>query len=89
MTPTSRQITAGRALLGWNMHDLAAAANVARAVIADYERGARDPSAASLAKMTEAMEAVGLRFISQGVQIDTAARVAAGVRAIIANGSTK
>lgn len=83
MTPTPRQIKAGRALLGWNMHDLAAAAEVARGVIADYEREAREPKQDTLDKMKAAMEAFGLRFIAHGVQIDPNVRVGAGLRAIV------
>lgn len=83
MTPTARQITAARALLGWTAQDLADAAGCSRSTIADYERDLRTPGADSIAKMVTALEIAGVRFIPHGVHVDPTKRVAAGVRAVM------
>lgn len=82
ITPSPRQIKAARALLGWTMHDLAEAANVGRSTVADYERGARATSPQCIEAVAEAAQRAGVVFLSDGVRLDAAKRVAAGVRAI-------
>lgn len=82
--PSARKIKAARALLGWTMEDLAAASGLSRSVIADYERDhtGSQRKASTVAAMAEAMERVGIVFLSDGVRLDASARVAAGVRAL-------
>ena len=76
MTPTTRQITAARALLGWTMDDLAREAGCGRSTVADWEREVRTPGFDIQAKIVGAMEAAGVRFIAHGVRIDVDARQA-------------
>jgi transcriptional regulator with XRE-family HTH domain len=84
MTASPRQIKAARALLGWTMEDLAEASGVARSTVADYERSGRTVKTSTATTMVEAMESVGVVFLSDGVRVDACKRVAAGVRAIAA-----
>lgn len=81
-SPSPRQIKAARALIGWTMPDLAEASGVSRSTIADYERGARSAAPDSIKEMAEAMERVGIVFLSDGVRLDSSRRVAAAVRAM-------
>lgn len=80
--PSPRQIKAARALVGWTMPDLAAAAGLARTTIADYERHGRPVKPSTVAAMAEALQVVGVVFLPDGVRVDRDKRVAAGVRAI-------
>ncbi len=62
-TPSVAQIRAARALLGWSQDRLAAEAEVGRATVGDYERGARQPIRLSLKAMRAALEAAGIVFL--------------------------
>ena len=63
MTIQAEQCRAARALLNWSQQDLAAAAGVARATIAEFEGGRRTPIANNLAAMRTAFEAADVIFI--------------------------
>lgn len=45
--------------------DLAEAANVSRATVADFERGTREPHPNNMAAMQGALEAAGVQFIPE------------------------
>lgn len=59
------QIRAARALLGWSQSQLADAARVGVATVADFERGARTPIENNLAAIRLALEHAGIRFINE------------------------
>lgn len=63
MTIQPEQVRAARALLNWSQHDLATAAGVARATIAEFEGGRRTPIANNLAALRNALEVAGVIFI--------------------------
>jgi transcriptional regulator with XRE-family HTH domain len=63
MTP--EQCRAARALLGWSQADLEAASRVAKATIANFERGASTPFARTLDDIREALEAAGVVFLPE------------------------
>lgn len=65
MTP--EQSKAGRALVGMSQQDLAQAAEVAKATIANFEVGKRTPYKRTLDAMQKALEARGVRFTPDGV----------------------
>ena len=52
-------------MLGWSQDQLATGANVARATVADFERGARIPVPNNLAAIRAALEAAGIEFLAQ------------------------
>lgn len=81
-SPSPRQIKAARALVGWTMPDLADAAGVARTTVADYERDGRSLKPSTIEAMVDALEAVGVEFITDGVRVDRHKRLAAGIRAL-------
>ena len=57
---------AGRNLLNLSQEDLAGAAGLGRSTVADFERGARRPSADNLATLRATLEAAGAVFIPAG-----------------------
>lgn len=61
--PSVAQIRAARALLGWSQDQLAAEAEVGRATVGDFERGARQPIRLSLKAMRLALETAGIEFL--------------------------
>lgn len=63
MTPA--QCRAARALLNWSQAHLALAAKVARATLAEFENGRREPYARTLDDMRSALEAAGVEFIPE------------------------
>ncbi|WP_151720472.1 helix-turn-helix transcriptional regulator [Gemmobacter serpentinus] len=65
MTP--EQSKAGRALVGMSQQDLADAAEVAKATIANFEVGKRTPYKRTLDTLQKALEARGVRFTPDGV----------------------
>lgn len=65
MTP--EQSKAGRALVGMSQQDLADAAEVAKATIANFEVGKRTPYKRTLDALQKALEARGVRFTPDGV----------------------
>ena len=63
--PTSTQIRAGRAVLGWSMTALAKAARVSVSTIKHIEDSGLQPvSDAILAMVRNALEAEGVRFLA-------------------------
>ena len=66
MTP--EQCRAGRALVGVSQQELATAAEVAKATIANFETGKRAPYKRTLDAMQRALEARGVHFTPDGVQ---------------------
>ncbi|TNB96492.1 helix-turn-helix transcriptional regulator [Paracoccus marcusii] len=66
MTP--EQCKAARALAGMTQQDLAEAAEVAKATIANFETGNRQPYKRTVAALRAALEAQGLEFTASGVQ---------------------
>ena len=59
------QSRGARGMLGWSQDQLAEAAKISRATIADFERGERTPTAANLIAIREAFEKAGLEFIPE------------------------
>lgn len=57
------QCRGARAMLGWSQDDLAAAANVSRQTIADFERGARKPIPNNISSMIAALKSEGIDFL--------------------------
>lgn len=52
-------------MLNLSQDQLAAAAGVARATVADFERGSRRPVPNNLAAIQRALEAAGVEFIAE------------------------
>lgn len=63
MSLTAAQCRAARALVGISQADLADASKVAKATIANFEAGKRDPYARTLDDLRQALEAAGVIFI--------------------------
>lgn len=61
--PSVAQVRAARALLDWSQDRLALEAEVGRATVGDFERGARQPIRLSLKAMKAALEAAGIVFL--------------------------
>ena len=59
------RVKAARALLGWSQTRLAEEARIGSATVADYERGARQPTENNLIAMVEALERGGIEFIDE------------------------
>ncbi|MGU3536821.1 helix-turn-helix transcriptional regulator [Methylobacterium sp. A54F] len=57
---TPAQCRAGRALLGWTREELAAAAQVSKMTLADFETGKRNPYERTLRDIADAFEAAGV-----------------------------
>ncbi|TNC74152.1 helix-turn-helix domain-containing protein [Rubellimicrobium roseum] len=66
MSITARQATAARAALGITREELAAAAKVGVRTITDFERGAREPIAATRGALQAVLEARGVEFLPDG-----------------------
>jgi len=62
---SARQCRAARGLLGWSQDQLAEAAHVARATIANFETGKSQPVANNLAAIRSAFEGAGVVFIPE------------------------
>lgn len=62
ITISAGQLRAARGLLGWSQSDLAKAAQVGRATIADFEAGKRAPYARTLDDLGAALESAGVEF---------------------------
>lgn len=56
------QCRGARGMLGWSQAELAAAAQVSRPTIVDFERGVRVPHAGNLASIIAALERAGIEF---------------------------
>jgi transcriptional regulator with XRE-family HTH domain len=62
VTISAGQLRAARGLLGWSQSDLAEAAKISRATIADFESGKRDPYVRTLDQLRATLEAAGIEF---------------------------
>ena len=58
-----------RALLDWSQEDLSQKAEVAKATIGDFERGARNLRIETMQKLVGVFEENGVRFESEGSRI--------------------
>jgi transcriptional regulator with XRE-family HTH domain len=63
------QIRAARGLLGWSQQELADAAGVGRATIADFETGKRTPYPRTIEEMRRALESAGIIFLEDGQKV--------------------
>jgi transcriptional regulator with XRE-family HTH domain len=59
---SAAQCRAARALIEWSRDELAGASKVALRTIVDFERGAREPRAATLEALRRALETAGVEF---------------------------
>ncbi len=66
--PTTEQIRAARALIGWSQGELAEQAGLSQTGIARIENGTNQPNSQTLEKITDAFEKEGIVFILGGVQ---------------------
>jgi DNA-binding XRE family transcriptional regulator len=64
-----KQCKAARALLDWSQQDLSQKAEVAKATIGDFERGARNLRIETMQKVVAVLENEGIRFESDGDRI--------------------
>lgn len=64
-----KQCKAARALLDWSQEDLSQRAEVAKATIGDFERGARNLRIETMQKVVGIFEENGIRFESEGNRI--------------------
>jgi transcriptional regulator with XRE-family HTH domain len=62
-TPSVAQFRAARALIGWSQDRLAEEAEVGRATVGDFERGARQPIRLTMKALQQALEAAGIAFL--------------------------
>jgi transcriptional regulator with XRE-family HTH domain len=62
VTISAGQLRAARGILGWSQLDLAEAAKIGRATIADFESGKRDPYVRTIDELRAALEAAGVEF---------------------------
>jgi transcriptional regulator with XRE-family HTH domain len=62
---TPGQCRAARALIGWSQDELAAASNVAKATIANFELGKRASYARTLEDLCAALESAGVIFVAE------------------------
>jgi transcriptional regulator with XRE-family HTH domain len=68
MSFTPAQCRAARAMIGWSQDQLATASKVAKATIANFEAGTREPYPRTLKDIWEALEAAGVEFTNGGQQ---------------------
>lgn len=66
--PTTEQIRAARALIGWSQGELADQAGLSQTGIARIENGAHQPNVTTIDKIISAFEKKGIIFILGGVQ---------------------
>ena len=64
-----KQCKAARALLDWSQEDLSQKAEVAKATIGDFERGARNLRIETMQKVVAVLENEGIRFEGEGDRI--------------------
>ena len=60
------QCRAARVLVGWSQADLAAAANVNKRTVMDFENGIRQPHPGTLALLVTALDQAGAEVIQKG-----------------------
>ena len=68
MSFTPAQCRAARAMIGWSQDQLATASRVAKATIANFEAGMREPYSRTLKDIWETLEAAGVEFTNGGQQ---------------------
>ncbi|WP_113891114.1 helix-turn-helix domain-containing protein [Roseiarcus fermentans] len=66
MEISAAQLRAARGLLGWSQTELALAAKIGRATIADFESGKRGPYARTLDVLRSTLEGAGVEFTNGG-----------------------
>src|ERR1700722_11919591 len=66
MSFSAAQCRAARALIGWSQDQLATASKVAKATIANFELGNREPYPRTLDDIREALEAAGVELTNGG-----------------------
>lgn len=66
MSFTPAQCRAARALVGWSQDQLASVSKVAKATIANFELGNREPYQRTLDDIREALEGAGVEFTNGG-----------------------
>ena len=64
-----KQCKAARALLDWSQEDLSQRAEVAKATIGDFERGARNLRIETMQKVVAVLENEGIIFEGEGNRI--------------------
>ena len=64
MSLSPAQCRAARALLNWTQEDLVTRCKITKKTIADFERGATQPRAQTLAQITAAFEATGIELLN-------------------------
>ncbi len=74
-----QQISAARALLGWNRHDLSEHADVSERTIARFEAGEGDITAGKLERLEDALETEGIAFVDGGVVLERLKRRRPGI----------
>jgi transcriptional regulator with XRE-family HTH domain len=77
MSLSPAQCRAARALLNWTQEDLVTRCKITKKTIADFERGATQPRAQTLAQITAAFEATGIELLNAqrpGVRLREKAR---------------
>jgi transcriptional regulator with XRE-family HTH domain len=77
---TAGQLRAARELVGWSLADLAKAAAIRTAAVADFESGARAPYRVSVTRLRAVFEAHGVEFtqgVRPGVKLKAKARTIA------------
>ena len=65
MSISPAQSRAARALIGWSQTQLSEAAGVARATLAEFEGGKRQPIANNLTAIRNVLESAGVLFIDE------------------------
>ncbi|TIN10480.1 MAG: helix-turn-helix transcriptional regulator [Mesorhizobium sp.] len=70
MSISPAQTRAARALLNWSQGELSETAGVARATIAEFEGGRRQPIANNIAAIRAALEKSGVIFLDGGQCVD-------------------
>ncbi|MBX5175330.1 helix-turn-helix transcriptional regulator [Rhizobium lentis] len=66
MSISPAQCRAARSLIAWSQDQLAAASNVAKATIANFEVGKRTPYERTLLDIQSALEGAGVVFVANG-----------------------
>lgn len=72
---TAAQCLGARAMLGMTRAELAEAAKVSAATLADFEAGKREPYARTLADIRKALEERGVVFLADGEMVPGGAGV--------------
>jgi len=65
MSLSPAQCRAARALIAWSQDELSGASKVAKATIANFEAGKREPYQRTLDDLQEALESAGVEFLAE------------------------